>query len=62
MNEQAKQYDIHNLYKALRKQDVDILKHFCDKNLSDSDYFLYGIKSDIFSNALNIIINYLIHK
>lgn len=47
------------LYKSLKKHDGEILKHFCDSTISDNDYFFFGINSDIISNALNILTNYL---
>ena len=47
------------LYKVLKKHDTEILKHFNDDSISDNDYFFYGINSDIMSNALHIVINYL---
>lgn len=47
------------LYKTLKKHDAEILKHFCDSTISDEDYFFYGINSDIISNTLNILTNYL---
>lgn len=47
------------LYKVLKKHDTEILKHFNDITISDNDYFFYGINSDIISNSLNIITNYL---
>lgn len=47
------------LYKVLKKHDIEILKHFCEDSISDSDYFFYGINSDIISNSLNILTNYL---
>ena len=50
---------LNYLYRALKKCDVEILKHFCDENISDNEYFSYGIQNDIISNSLNIIINYL---
>ena len=53
------QYDINNLYKVLRKHDVEILKHYNCDEISDNDYFFYGINSDIVSNSLNILTNYL---
>lgn len=59
MKKELKQYDINNLYKVLRKHDVEILKYYnCDEIL-DNDYFFYGINSDIVSNTLNILTNYL---
>ena len=57
--EQLKEFDINNLYKVLKKIDVDTLKHYNDSSISDVDYFSYAIKNDIISNALNIVINYL---
>lgn len=59
MEKELKQYDINNLYKVLRKHDVEILKHYNCDEISDNDYFFYGINSDIISNALNILTNYL---
>ena len=50
MKKELKQYDINNLYKVLRRHDVEIL---------NNDYFFYGINSDIVSNSLNILTNYL---
>lgn len=47
------------LYKTLKKHDAEILKYFCDASVSDNDYFFYGINSDIISNSLNILTNYL---
>ena len=55
---ESRSYDINDLYKTLKRHDKDILKHFCDDDLSDIDYFFYGINSDIISNSLNILINY----
>ena len=51
--------DINQLNKALKQQDVEILKHYNDNSISDNDYFNYAIDSDIFSNSLNVITNYL---
>ena len=59
MNKELKQYDINNLYKVLRKHDIEILKHYNCAEVSDNEYFFYGINSDIISNALNILTNYL---
>lgn len=59
MKKELKQYDINNLYKVLRKHDVEILKHYNHDEISDNDYFFYGINSDIVSNTLNILTNYL---
>lgn len=57
---QKEKYDfLQYLYKTLKKHDVEILKHFCDSSISDNDYFFYGINSDILSNTLNILTNYL---
>lgn len=55
----VKQYDINALYKVLKKHDVEILKHYNDEFVPDNDYFFYGINSDIISNCLNILTNYL---
>lgn len=52
-------FDINDLYKTLKKCDQETLKHFNDESISDEEYFLYGINSDIFSSALHIIINIL---
>lgn len=46
-----------DFYKTLKQHDVAILKKFNDKDISDDDYFFYGINSDIMSNALSILIN-----
>lgn len=59
MNKELKQYDINNLYKVLRKHDIEILKHYNCAEVSDNEHFFYGIISDIISNALNILTNYL---
>ena len=59
MEKELKQYDMNNLYKVLRRYDVEILKHYNCEEESDDDYFFYGISSDIISNALNILTNYL---
>lgn len=53
-------FTIDDLYKTLKRHDVDILKHFNDEKLSDYDYLFYAINSDIMSNALNIVINLMI--
>ncbi len=45
------------LYKAAKKHDADILKHFNDEELNDRNYFLYAINDDIMSNIINIILN-----
>lgn len=52
-------FTLQDLYKTLRRHDVDILKHFNDDNLNDFDYLYYAINSDIMSNALSIVINML---
>lgn len=59
MKKELKQYDINNLYKVLRRHDVEILKHYNCGEISDNDYFFYGISNDIVSNSLNILTNYL---
>ncbi len=49
--------DLNKLYKVLRDLDDEILKKFDDQNLSDDEFFAYGIKFDIISNTLNVLIN-----
>lgn len=39
---------------------MDILAKFNHDEISDCGYFFYGIYNDIVSNALNIIVNYLV--
>ena len=46
-----------DLYKSLKKHDIDILHLFGKDDISNSDYFFAGINSDIMSNALSILIN-----
>ncbi len=48
---------LSRLYKAAKKHDADILKHFNDENLSDRNYFIYAINDDIMSNVISIILN-----
>ena len=55
----VEQYDINTLYKVLKKHDVEILKYYNNDTVSDNDYFSYGINSDIISNCLNVLTNYL---
>ena len=57
MDKKIEQYNI--LYKVLKKLDNEILKHYNRNEISDNDYFFDGINSDIFSNTLNILTNYL---
>ena len=59
MEKELKQYDLNNLYKVLRRFDVAILKQYNCDEVSDDEYFYYGISSDIISNTLNILTNYL---
>ena len=59
MKKELKEYDINNLYKVLKGHDVEMLKHYNCGEISDNDYFFYGISSDIVSNSLNILTNYL---
>ena len=54
-----KKYSCDDLYKALKKWDREILKNYNCAEVSDEDYFFYGINSDIVSNALNILTNFL---
>lgn len=53
---------IVSLYKAAKKHDSDILKHFKDENLSDKDYFWYALNEDIMSNLQSLILNHTIHN
>ena len=57
--EQEKFEKLNNLYKSLKRLDLDILAKFNRAEISDEDYFFYGIHNDIVSNALNILVNYL---
>lgn len=51
---------LNYLYKSLKRLDFDILAKFNCAEITDEDYFFYGIHNDIVSNALNILVNYLI--
>lgn len=55
----AKYIKLNNLYKSLRILDSNILAKFNHDEITDEDYFLYGVQNDIVSNALNILVNYL---
>ncbi|MDE7106873.1 MAG: hypothetical protein K2O39_00970 [Clostridiales bacterium] len=57
--EESKYVKLNNLYKSLKQLDLDILAKFNNGEITDADYFLYGIQNDIISNNLNILINYL---
>lgn len=57
--EESKYIKLNNLYKSLKQIDLDILAKFNNPEISDVDYFLYGIQNEIVSNTLNVIINYL---
>lgn len=57
--EQEKFEKLNNLYKSLKRLDLDILAKFNRAEITDEDYFFYGIHNDIVSNALNILVNYL---
>lgn len=59
-NKQKIEFTLDDLYKTLKTHDLEILKHFNDPDLSDSDYLFYAINSDICSNALGIVINLLL--
>lgn len=59
MIEKEKFEFLNSLYKNLKVHDIEILKHFCDDQITIGDYFFYGINSDIISNAINILTNYL---
>lgn len=52
--------DLDCLYSSLKKRDREILENYNDASISDNDYFMYGIQSDIVSNSLDIINNYYI--
>lgn len=58
--EESKYLKLNNLYKSLKQIDLDILAKFNRPEISDTDYFLYGIQNEIVSNTLNILVNYLI--
>lgn len=51
--------DLNNLYKSLKELDSEILSKFNCEEITDEDYFFYGVLNDIVSNTLNILINYL---
>ena len=53
-----KNEEFNELYKKLKVWDEAILNEFDNKDISDNDYFNLGIKNEIISNALNILINY----
>lgn len=55
----TKYIKLNNLYKSLRILDLEILAKFNHHEITDEDYFLYGIQNDIISNTLNVLINYL---
>lgn len=57
--EEKKFAELNNLYKSLKQLDLDILAKFNNIEITDEDYFLYGIQNDIISNTLNILVNYL---
>lgn len=57
--EQEKFEKLNNLYKSLKRLDLDILSKFNCAEITDEDYFFYGIHNEIVSNALNILVNYL---
>ena len=57
--EETKYLKLNNLYKSLKQLDLDILAKFNCAEITDEDYFLYGIQNDIVSNTLNILVNYL---
>lgn len=57
--EEAKYLKLNNLYKSLRQVDLNVLKKFNCDEISDEDYFFYGIQNEIISNTLNVLINYL---
>ena len=57
--EESKFVWLNNLYKSLKKLDLDILSKFNCAEISDDDYFYYGIYNEIVSNSINILVNYL---
>ncbi len=57
--DESKFVELNNLYKSLKKLDLYILSNFNNDEISDEDYFIYGIQSDIVSNTLHILVNYL---
>lgn len=58
--DEAKFIKLNNLYKSLKQLDLDILAKFNCVEIKDDDYFLYGIQNDVVSNALNVLVNYLV--
>lgn len=58
--EKEKFEKLNNFYKSLKRLDLDILAKFNCTEITDENYFFYGIHNDIVSNALNILVNYLI--
>ena len=57
--DETKFIKLNHLYGVLKQLDVDILKKFNHPEITDEDYFLYGIQNDVTANALNILVNYL---
>ena len=53
---EKKTITLDDIYRSLKVHDLEILKHFNDKNLSDQMYLFYSISSDIISNALSLVI------
>lgn len=47
------------LYQVLKRVDTKILEQFNNNDLSDDEYFNYGIANDIIANALNVVMNIL---
>lgn len=58
--DETKYVELNNFYKSLRQLDLDILAKFNCDEITDENYFYYGILNDITSNTLNILINYLV--
>lgn len=57
MGSQFSKKCLDDLYKNLSKCDTYILKKFNDDDISDDQYFLYGILEDIISNSMHILTN-----
>lgn len=57
--DEVKFITLNNLYKSLKQLDLDILSKFNCVEITDEDYFIYGILNDIVSNTLNVLVNYL---
>lgn len=54
-----KKYGLNELYKILKCRYNELLKRYNCDEISDVDYFFYGINYDIVTNCLNIVTNIL---